>query len=82
MIWSAPQEVGLDAQRVLHGIDSQVFLISSESVPLEKWAKLMSEKVDDLYDPVTYSPPPAAWGSPMYTARSLWYYRSTLLTTP
>jgi len=62
MIWSAPQEVGLDAQRVLYGIDAPVFLVSFENVRLERWAKLMSDEIDDLYDLVIYSPAPDGMG--------------------
>ena len=58
MMWSAPQEIGLDAQRVLYGIDAPVFLVSFENVRLERWAKLMSDEIEDLYDLVIYAPAP------------------------
>ncbi|MDJ0955093.1 MAG: hypothetical protein QNJ81_15545 [Acidimicrobiia bacterium] len=58
MIWSAPQEIGLDAQRVLYGIDAPIYLVSFQNPRLERWAKLMSDEIDHLYDLVVYSPPP------------------------
>lgn len=63
MIWSAPQEVGLDAQRVLYGIDAPVYLVSFENARMERWAKLMSDEIEHLYDLVIFSPAPdgVAW---------------------
>lgn len=58
MIWSAPQEIGLDAQRVLYGIDAPIYLVSSQNPRLERWSKLMAAEIDDLYDLVLYGPPP------------------------
>ena len=58
MIWSAPQEVSLDAQRVLYGIDAPVYLVSFQNPRLERWAKLMSDEIENVYDLYTYSPPP------------------------
>ena len=58
MIWSAPQEIGLDAQRVLYGIDAPIYLVSFQNPRLERWAKLMSDEIEHLYDLVIYSPPP------------------------
>ena len=58
MIWSAPQEIGLDAQRVLYGIDAPIYLVSFQNPRLERWAKLMSDEIENLYDLVIYSPPP------------------------
>jgi hypothetical protein len=59
MIWSAPQETGLDAQRVLYGIDVPVYLVSFENPRLERWAKLMAAEIEDVYDLYIYSPPPS-----------------------
>ena len=58
MIWSAPQVLGLDAQQVLYGIEAPVFLVSFEAPRLERWAKLMSDELENVYDLVIYSPPP------------------------
>ncbi len=58
MIWSAPQVVGLDAQRVLYGIDAPVYLVSFDNPRLERWSKLMAAEIDDLYDLVIYGPAP------------------------
>ena len=58
MIWSAPQEIGLDAQRVLYGIDAPIYLVSFENPRLERWSKLMAAEIDNLYDLVTFVPAP------------------------
>ena len=58
MIWSAPQEIGLDAQRVLYGIDAPIYLVSFENPRLERWSKLMAAEIDNLYDLVIYGPAP------------------------
>lgn len=58
MIWSAPQETGLDAQRVLYGIDAPIYLVSFENPRLERWSKLMAAEIDNLYDLVTFVPAP------------------------
>ena len=58
MIWSAPQEVGLDAQHVLYGIDAPVYVVGFDVPVLERWAKLMSLEVDDLYDLFIYPQAP------------------------
>jgi hypothetical protein len=58
MIWSAPQETGLDAQRVLYGIDAPIYLVSFENPRLERWSKLMAAEIDNLYDRFTFVPGP------------------------
>ncbi len=58
MIWSAPQEIGLDAQRVLYGIDAPIYLVSFENPRLERWSKLMAAEIDNLYDLVIFVPAP------------------------
>ena len=58
-----PRKIGLDAQRVLYGIDAPVYLVSFENVRLERWAKLMSDEIENMYDLVIYGPAPdgVAW---------------------
>lgn len=58
MIWSAPQEIGLDAQRVLYGIDAPVYLVTFDDTRLERWSKLMAAEIDDLYDRAMFYPAP------------------------
>ena len=58
LIWSAPQEVGLDASVVLDRIEAPIYLVSFETPRLERWHKLMADDIQDLYDLVIYTPPP------------------------
>ncbi len=59
MIWSAPQELALDAQRVLYGIDAPIYLVSFDNNRIERWSKLMAAEIDHLYDRVMFYPVPA-----------------------
>jgi hypothetical protein len=58
LIWSAPQEVGLDAQRVLYGIDAPVYLVTFDNPRLERWSKLMAAEIENLYDRFMFYPSP------------------------
>ncbi|MDJ0496354.1 MAG: hypothetical protein QNJ75_07015 [Acidimicrobiia bacterium] len=58
MIWSAPQELALDAQRVLYGIDAPIYLVSFDNNRIERWSKLMAAEIDHLYDRVMFYPAP------------------------